>query len=115
MSAAWVVGTVERDLIPEANCSAAYHVGIEHRPAAKSAADIAKHLWITLESVRIDRRYRAAAAPGGEPHQRVSNAQMRAFRGGLIRLSSSAQTRTTRLPGTVKAPASNQPDTEMTA
>jgi hypothetical protein len=37
-----VVGTVEHDVIAHAHCSAAPHVGIERKPAAESAADIAK-------------------------------------------------------------------------
>jgi hypothetical protein len=70
---------VEHDVIPHVHCSAPHHVGIKPKPAAESAADIAKHLRITLEGVWINGRHRAAAAQGIEPHPRVSDVQLRAF------------------------------------
>jgi hypothetical protein len=74
-----IVGTVEHDVIAETHCSAAHHVGIKRKPAAESAADILEHLRITLEGVWINGGHRAAATQGVEPHQRVSDPQLRAF------------------------------------
>jgi hypothetical protein len=52
----------DQDLVSNADCSAASHVGIERKPATESAADILEDLWVTLESIWVDGRHRAPPA-----------------------------------------------------
>src|SRR5262245_24044489 len=69
----------ELDALAEGEFAALNHETVERQAALETPDDVAKHVWILLQRVRIERRHHAAAAKAPDADHHVADAQFAAW------------------------------------